>query len=116
MSSALMRGPAAIDRQGGPGDRSRGVTCKEYGDRAELFDRREMLVGLLRQQYVVNDLLARDMMRLRLTVDLRLDQGGVNIAGADRVDGDAFLGGLQRSDLGQADDAVFCSDIGGLEG
>ncbi len=45
-------------------------------------------------------------MGLGLAVDLGLDQRGIDVTRADRVAGDALFGGLQRRDLGQADDAI----------
>ena len=56
-----------------------------------------------------------DAVRLGLALDLRLDQRRVDVAGADRVAGDAVLGRLQRRDLGEADDAVLGRHIGRLE-
>src|SRR3954468_24715315 len=69
----LMRGPAAVDRQRDAGDRSRRVSREEYRERAELLDRSKALVGLLRQQHVADHLVARDPVRLGLSIDLRLD-------------------------------------------
>ena len=63
----------------------------------------------------MDDLLAGNSMDLGLAVDLGLDQRGINVTRADRVAGDALLGGLQRRNLGQADDAVLRGDIGRLE-
>ena len=91
-----MRGPAAVDRQRDPGDRGRRFARQKHGERAELLDSGEALVRLLGEQHVADDLLARDVVRLRLTLDLRLDERRVDVAGADRVAGDAFLGGLER--------------------
>ena len=62
---------------------------EEHGKRAELLDGGEALVRLLREQHVADHLLARNAVRLGLAVDLRLDQRRVDIAGADRVAGDA---------------------------
>ena len=55
-------------------------------------------------------------MRLRLPLDLRLDQGGVHVTWTDGVAGDAVFGSLQRRDLGQADHAVLGGDVGRFEG
>ena len=54
-------------------------------------------------------------MGLRLAVDLGFDQRSINVTRADRIAGDALLGGLKRRNLGQADDAVLRGDIGRLE-
>ena len=64
----------------------------------------------------MDDRFAGNPVRPGLAVDLGLDQRRVDVAGADRIAGDAFFGGLQRCDLGQADDAVLGGDIGRLEG
>ena len=61
-----MRGPTAIYRQRYAGDRSRGLACKKNGKRAQLFDRGETFVRLLRKQNVADDLVARNTMGLGL--------------------------------------------------
>ncbi len=104
-----VRGPTAIDRQCRACDRSRRFAGQKYRERPQLFDGCEALVGLLRQQHVMNDLLAGNTVGLGLAVDLRLDQRGINVARADRVAGDALFGSLQRRNLGQADDADIWS-------
>lgn len=110
-----MRGPATINRQGGPGDRSSRIAGEKYRERTQLFDGCKALVGLLRQQHIADDLLAGNSVCLGLAVDLCLDQWSMNVTRADRVAGDALLGGFQRRDLGQADNTVLCGDIGCLE-
>ena len=111
-----MSRPPAVDRQRSAGDRSRRVAGEEDGQRAQLFHAGKMLVGLLRQQHVVNDFFARDAVRLGLAVDLRFDQRGIDIAGADRVARNALFRRLERGDFRQADDAMLGRDIGRLEG
>ena len=54
-------------------------------------------------------------MGLGLAVYLGLDQRSVNVTRADRVAGDAFFGGLERRNLGQADDSMLRGDVGRLE-
>ena len=71
-------------------------------ERRHLLDRREALVRLVRQEHVPDHRLARDAVRLRLVLDLRLNQRRADVAGADGVAGDAVLGGLERRYLGQA--------------
>src|SRR5882724_7770617 len=73
------------------------------------------LLGCCASSTVMDDSFAGNPVRFGLAVDLRLDQRRVDIAGADRVAGDALFGRLQRRDLGQADDAVLGGDIGRLE-
>src|SRR3984957_12720878 len=87
----LMRRPAAIDRKRGASHRCGGVGAQERGERAHLLDRGEALVRLLRQEHVVDDLLARHVVGLGLAVELRLDERRPHIAGADGVAGDAEL-------------------------
>src|SRR5215211_5010376 len=114
-SSRSVRGPAAVDWQRRPGDRSRGFAREEDRQRADLLDGREALVRLLREKHVADHLLAGDPMRLRLAFDLRLDERRPDVARADGIAGDVLLGGLERRHLGEADDAVLCRHIGGLE-
>ena len=73
------------------------------------------LVGWFFEEHVADDRVAGDVVRLRLIVDLLLDQRRPDIAGADRVGGDAVLGAFQRDHLGEADHAVLGGDIGRLE-
>src|SRR5829696_5076601 len=54
VSSRSVRGPAAVDRQRRPGDRSRGFTCEEDRQRADLLDGCEALVRLLRKKHVAD--------------------------------------------------------------
>jgi hypothetical protein len=68
-----MCGPTAIDRQCSPGDGRSGVASQENSQRTELFDAGKTLIGLLCEQNVTDDLLARDAVRDRLALDLRLD-------------------------------------------
>src|SRR6516162_10086320 len=98
---ALVRGPTAIDWQGHAGDRGGGGACEKDGKGAQLFDGGEALVGLLREQHIADHLLARDIVRFGLSVDLRLHERRVNIAWTDRVAGDALLSGLKRGYLGE---------------
>ena len=90
--------------------------ARKTATRADLIDRGEALVGLLRQKHVADDFLARDPVDLRLIVDLRFDQGRQDVAGTDGVAGDRLLRHFQRHRLGEADDAVLGRDIGRLEG
>src|SRR5215207_6240158 len=115
-SSRSMRGPAAVDRQRRPGDRSRGFAREEDRQRADLLDGGEALIRLLGEELVADHLFARDPMRLRLVFDLRLDEGRPDVARADRIAGDVLLGRLERRHLGEADDAVLRRHVGGLEG
>src|SRR5262249_59385481 len=90
----LVSGPTAIDRQCDSGDRCRRFAREEDGERAELIDRGKALVRLLREQDVTGHLFARNAVRLGLAVDLRLDQGRVDVARADGVAGNALFGRL----------------------
>ena len=67
---------------------------------------------VLRQKNVADDRFARDSVRLRMVLDLPLDERRPDIAGADGIAGDAGFGALEGDDLGQADDAVLGRDIG----
>ena len=108
--------PPAIDRQSRAGDRCRRFAGEKDRQRAQFLDARKMLVGLLRQQHVVDDLFARNAVRPGLAVDLRLDQRRIDVSRTDRIAGDAVLGSFQRRHLGQSDDTVLGRDVGRLEG
>jgi hypothetical protein len=110
-----MRGPAAVHRQSCASDRGCRIACKKHCESAQLLDGGEALVRLLREQYVADNLFARDSVRLGLTVDLCFDQRRIDVAWADCVAGDVGFSGLERDDLGQSDDAVFRRHIGRLE-
>src|SRR5271165_3083475 len=99
-----VRCPPAIDWKRDAGDRCSGVGSKENRKRSQLLHRRKPLVRLLGEEYIADYLFARDAMRLGLAVDLRLHERCVHVAGADRVAGDALLGGLERNHLGEADE------------
>src|SRR3954452_919237 len=96
VSSRSVRGPAAVDRQRRPGDRSRGFAREEDRQRADLLDGREAFVRLLREKHVADHLLAWDPMRLRLAFDLRLDERRPDVPRADGVAGDVLFCGLER--------------------
>src|SRR5262249_38740212 len=98
--SGSMRRPAAIDRKRGAGDGCGRVGREEDGYAAELLRGGETLIRLLREQHVADDFLARNAVSLCLACDLRFDQRRVDIARADRIAGDAHLGGLESRDLG----------------
>src|SRR5262249_24670833 len=76
--SCSVGGPAAIDRQRYAGDRSCRFARQKDRERSQLFDRSEPLIRLLRQQHVTDHLLAWDTVRLRLPVDLCLNQRRVD--------------------------------------
>src|SRR5262245_54067140 len=112
MALASMCGPAAVDGQCSPGDRGGGVAGQENSQRAQFFNAGKTLVRLLCEQNVTDYLLARDSVRFRLALDLRLDQGRIDVARTNGVAGDALLGRLKRRDLGQPYDAVLGSHVG----
>src|SRR6188472_2398357 len=101
MAFASMCGPAAVDGECSPGNRDGGVAGQENSQRAQFFNGSKTLIRLMGEQNVTDYLLARDPVRLRLALDLRLDQGCIDIARANGVAGDALLGRLKRCDLGQ---------------
>ena len=68
------------------------------------------------EQHLADHRLAVHVVLLHRVGDLRLDQRGQHVAGADGVAGDRLLGGLERDHLGEADDAVLGRDVGRLEG
>src|SRR5215467_13397985 len=105
--SGSMRGPAAVDRKRRTGDGRGSVGREEDGDAAELFGGGEPLVRLLSEQHVANNLLAWNAVGLSLPFDLRLDQRRVDVAGADRIAGNAHLSHLERGDFGQTEHAVL---------
>jgi hypothetical protein len=108
-----MRGPATIDRNCGAGDGGSSLRAQEYGDAAKFIGSGEALIWLLREQQIADHLLAGNTMSLGLAIDLRLNQRGVDIAWANRIAGDAHLGGLERSHLSQAEHPVLSRDVGG---
>src|SRR3954465_6906969 len=110
-----VRHPTAVDQQGGAGDRRSAVAAEECNRSGDFLDRYEALGWLLRQEDLANNLIAADAMRLRLALDLALNQRCPHIAGTHRIAGHATLGGLKCNNLGQADDAVLRSNIGRLE-
>src|SRR5215471_1087786 len=107
-----MRCPAAIDGQCRAGDRRGQITGEKHRECAHLLDCREALVGLLCQENVANDLVARNAVRLCLVVDLLLDQRRPDIAWTDRVCGHAMFGALERGHLRQPDDAMLSCNVG----
>src|SRR6266571_9400785 len=113
--TALVRGPAAIHRQGRACDRCSSLARQEDGKRAKLFDRRKTLVRLLCQQDVADDLFARNAVRLGLALNLGLNKRRIDIAWAYGIASDALLGGLERGDFGETDNAVLRCDVGRLE-
>ena len=46
-----------------------------------------------------------------LAINLRLDQGRLDVAGTDGIAGDALFGSLQCRDFGQPDNSMLGSDI-----
>ena len=109
-----VRGPAAVDRQRGAGDRGGSVAAQEHGERTDLLDRCEAFVRLLLQEDVADHLLPWDVMGPGLLGDLLLDQRRPDVAGADGVAGDA-VSAASTPYLGQPDHAVLGGDIGRLE-
>jgi len=107
-----MRGPAAVDGQGGSGDLRRFVAAQEDSKGAELLHRDELLGRLGLEQHIAHDLLLADTAGLRRTRDLLLDKRSQDIAGTDRVASDAELCRLQRHGLGQSHHAVLGRYIG----
>src|SRR5262245_56706860 len=82
-----VRGPAAVDRQGGPGDGLRRVAGEEDGEGADLAGPGEFPGRLVGQQHLLDDPVAGDAVRLGLVLDLLLDQRRPDVAGADGVGG-----------------------------
>src|SRR3984885_1908403 len=113
--SRSLRGPAAVDREIGAGNRLRHVGAKIDGEARHLLDGDEFLGRLRRQYHVALDLFFGYAARFRRIRYLLLDQRRPNIAGADAVTGHAEGGELERDGLGQTGDAVLGGDIGGLE-
>src|SRR3974377_400418 len=118
VSSCLLpvsvRGPTAVDWQCDTCDRGSSLGGEKDRKRAKLFNSGETFVGLLREQHVADHFLARDVMCFGLSIDLRLDQRRIDVARTNGIASNALLGGLQRRDLGQSDNAVLCGDIGRL--
>src|SRR5258708_22725285 len=107
-----VRRPSAIDRKGRSRDRGAALAGEEYGQGPDLLDGCEALVWLVHQQDVADHLVARDTMRLRLIVDLLLDERRPHIAGANSIAGDAELRTLERDHLGETHDAMLRRYIG----
>src|SRR3984957_5731777 len=110
-----LRGPAAVDREIGAGDRLRHVGAKIDGEARHFFDGDEFLGRLRRQNHVALDLFFGYAARFRGIRYLLLDQRGPYITGADAVAGHAEGGKLERDSLGQTGNAMLGGDIGGLE-
>ena len=110
-----MSRPAAVDRESYSGDRRARGARKKHRESAEFLGGGEALVRLLRKQHVANDLLARNAVRLGLSLDLCLDKWRVDVTGADCVAGDPVLRSLQRNNLGQSHNAVLGGYIGRFE-
>ena len=110
-----MRGPAAVDGQGGAGDRGGGVRAEEGGKGADLLGLDELLGRLRREHHLVDHLVLGDAARLRGIRDLLLDQGRQDVAGADGVCRDAVLRTFEGQDLGEAEHAVLGGHVSGLE-
>src|SRR5580692_10556102 len=83
------RGPAAVDRKIGAGDRLRGVGAEINGKARDLVDGDEFLGRLRRQNHIALDLFFRHAARFRRIGNLLLDQRRPDVAGADAVAGDA---------------------------
>src|SRR5579871_1021765 len=86
--NALLRRPAAVDRQVGPGDLGCIVAAQEQRQRSDLLDGDELLGRLCIQQHVVDDLLLRHIACLHGVGNLLLHQRRPDIAGADAIAGD----------------------------
>src|SRR3984957_13610280 len=110
-----LRGPAAVDREIGAGDRLRHVGAKIDGEARNLFDRDEFLGRLRRQNHVALDLLFGYAARFRGIRYLLLDQRRPHITGADAVAGDAESRGFERDGFAKSGEAVLGGDISGLE-
>jgi hypothetical protein len=76
----------------------------------------ELLGGLGGEDDVLQHPVLGDAAGLGLVDDLGLDQGGLHIAGADGVGGDAGPGQLYGEALGEAHHPELGRHIGGLEG
>src|SRR5262245_37206612 len=90
-SMALLGGPASFDRQRDAGNRGRRRRAQEDGRGRNFFGFHELLRRLPREQNVPDHLIARDVVRLRLVIDLLFHQRCADIAGAKGVAGDAVL-------------------------
>ena len=71
--------------------------------------------GLLIEENVLDDLFGGHIVGLHLLGYLLVDNGGVHIAGADGIGGDAEGGAFQRQRLGKAYQAMLGGDVGALE-
>ena len=72
--------------------------------------------GMGLSMMVIDDLLFRDTVIAGLVGDLFFHQWRLDVSGADRIDGDVGIGGFQRDDLGESDQAMLCSHIGAFVG
>src|SRR6184192_1839627 len=114
MRKALLRGPAAVDRERGAADLRGGIRAEKKRERADLLRRDEFAGGLLLGEQTAPRLRLRNLFAPRELVDLLLHQRRQHPAGTDRVAGDAAVRGLQRRHPGHADEAVLSRDIGNL--
>src|SRR5262245_65852384 len=80
-----MGGPAAVHRQRRAGDGGAGVGAEERSQRTDLLHRRELPGWLVDEQYVADDLLARDAVAAGLILDLVLYPRGPYVTGAGPV-------------------------------
>jgi hypothetical protein len=62
--------------------------ARKTDKRAELFNRSEALIRLLCKQYIADHFFTRDVMCPGLAINLRLDQGRLDVAGTDGIAGD----------------------------
>ena len=89
---------------------------QERGDAGEFVEADEHALGHRLEHHVADHLRFGNAARARLVGDLLVDQRGFHVGRADRVDGDVGVGGLQRDDLGEAEQAVLGRDVGALVG
>src|SRR3990167_771083 len=87
--ATLLGGPAAIHRQGHPGDARRGIAAEEHRRVADARGGQQGQVGLLLAQQVADARLAVTAVQRGACLDLRRDDGRVRPSGADAVDRDA---------------------------
>ena len=78
-------GPAAIDTDRGAGDLAGGLGTQEHRGAADLFNRRHFPAGLARQHDLTQHGFTIHTVFAHRVGDLRLNQRGQDIAGADRV-------------------------------
>src|SRR5260221_854679 len=87
-SVLLLRGPAAIHRDGSAGDRRGGVAAQVHGEGAEMLGGGELQHRLLLLEQVFLRPIDRNSLLLRVVLDLLLHQRRQHPARTDRVAGD----------------------------